>query len=176
MIGALRMPVADHRAPRNRHHLQRMLLCIALAMPICCAAQNKDTAPAHAGATISLDGEWKAGLNRNYTQTLTVPGLAGDPALAAAGTLWYKRTVQLPAGDWQQAELILNGARFAPEVYVNGEKVSTSGGGMAPTVHLLRSKDVAPGHSIELEIALQSLNTLDPQDASVVPQPDRWRS
>jgi len=170
------MPVADHRAFCNRHTLQRLLLCIALSMPIGSVAQSKDAVPAHAGTTISLNGEWKAGLNRNYTQTLTVPGLAGDPALASAGTLWYKRTVQLPAGDWQQAELTLNGARFAPEVYVNGEKVSASGGGMAPTVHLLRSKDVAPGRSIELEIALQSLNALDPQDASVVPQPDRWRS
>jgi len=148
-------------------------LCVALLLTTAAVAQSP---VAHPGAEISLNGKWKAGLNRNYTETVTVPGLAEDPAQASAGMLWYKRTVELPAGDWQQAILILNGARFAPQVYVNGIKVASSGGGMAPTVYLLRSKDVAPGRTIELEIALASLNALDPKDASMVPQPDRWRS
>lgn len=137
------------------------------------------TAAAHAatpGIDISLNGAWQSGLNRVYTQTVQVPGLTGDPARPADGTLWFRRQVHLPAGDWTSAELTLHGARFAPAVYVNGDEVSSTGGGMAPTVHLLRSAAIRPNATITLEIALQSLTQLDPRDASMVPQPDRWRS
>ncbi len=105
-----------------------------------------------------------------------VPGLPQDPAKPSPGTLWYRRSVRLPLGNWQQAELTLKGARFAPEVYVNGLKVSSSAGGMAPTIHLLRSADVVPGATVVLEIALKSLNSLDPTDASMVPQADLFRT
>jgi beta-galactosidase len=127
-------------------------------------------------ADLSLDGPWQTGIGRQYTQTQTVPGLAQDSSKPSPGTLWYKRTVQLPAGDWTQATLTLNGARFAPTVYVDGEKVASSAGGMAPTVYALRSAAVAPGKSITLEVALESLNDLDPRDASAVPGADRWRT
>ena len=102
MIGALRMLVTAHRVSPNRPSLYGMLLCIAFLIPHASIAQGKDATVVHGGTTISLNGQWKAGLNRNYTETLTVPGLAEDPAMASAGTLWYKRTVQLPAG-WDYA-------------------------------------------------------------------------
>jgi hypothetical protein len=122
---------------------------------------------------LSLDGDWRAGLDRHYDRTLRVPGLAGDPAKITPGTLWYKRTVELPAGDWTDATLTLKGARFAPEVYVNGAKVSTAEGGMAATVHRF---PLPPGRSFTLEVALHSLRDLSPKDASAVPGADLWRS
>lgn len=125
---------------------------------------------------LSLNGSWQTGINRNYTTTATVPGLPQDPAKASPGTLWYRRTIDLPGGDWQTATLTLHGARFAPVVYVDGEKTSETEGGMAPTVHLLRGANVAPGKTIVLEIALKSLTDLSNQDASSVPGADRFRT
>jgi len=143
------------------------LLC---AVPVAHAAESPVT------RDISLDGSWQAGLNRQYTQKVTVPGLAQDATKPSPGPLWYKREVHLPDGDWSQATLKLNGARFAPKVYVDGEMVSSMGGGMAPTVHLLRSAQVKPGATITLEIELTSLPELDAKDASKVPSADLWRS
>jgi beta-galactosidase len=122
---------------------------------------------------LSLDGDWQAGIDRHYDRVLRVPGLASDPGRPTPGTLWYKRTVELPAGDWTRATLTLKGARFAPAVYVNGQEVSAQEGGMAATVHRFA---LPSGKSFTLEIALKSLNDLDPRDASAVPVPDRWRN
>jgi hypothetical protein len=122
---------------------------------------------------LSLDGDWRAGLDRRYDRTLHVPGLAGDPSKITLGTLWYKRTVDLPAGDWTDATLTLKGARFAPDVYVNGAKVSSAEGGMAATVHRF---PLPTGRAFTLEIALHSLHDLSPSDASAVPAADLWRS
>ncbi len=92
------------------------------------------------------------------------------------GTLWYRRTIQLPGGEWTTATLRLNGARFAPVVYVDGEKLSESDGGMAPIEIPLRCAEVIPGKTIGLEISLKSLRDLNPLDASAVPVADYWRS
>ncbi len=138
---------------------------------LCC-----DSSAQSVSNEFSLNGTWQTGIDRNYTATATVPGLAQDPAKVSPGTLWYKRTVQLPGGDWQTATLTLHGARFAPAVYVDGEKVSSSEGGMAPTVHLLHGANVAPGKTILLEVALLSLTDLSNKDASSVPGADRWRT
>lgn len=139
-------------------------------------AQAQASAPVSNGGELSLNGIWEAGVDRHYDRAVTVPGLAQDPAAMSPGTLWYRRTVRLPPGDWRHAVLTLGGARFAPVVYVDGERVSASEGGMAPTQHALASAHVRPGARIELEIALQSLRDLDPRDASAVPAADRWRS
>ncbi len=130
----------------------------------CCACQ------------LSLDGEWEIGLERRYERTVQVPGLATDPAQMTEGTLWYRRTLELPGGNWTHATLVLKGARFCPVVYVNGEQVSARAGGMTVTTHLLASTDVMPGATIVLEIALRSLRDLDPQDASYISKADQWRS
>jgi beta-galactosidase len=125
---------------------------------------------------ISLNGTWQTGLERHYSATNPVPGLAQDSAKVSPGTLWYRRTVKLPSGDWQQATLTLNGARFHPSVYINGELVGSSEGGMAPIVFPLPRSAVAPGRTITLEIALLSLKQMSPEDASTVPTADLWRS
>lgn len=101
---------------------------------------------------VSLNGAWEMGLERHYTQSAQVPGLAQDPTKSSPGTVWFRRQVRLPGGNWTQASLTLNGARFAPQVYVDGERVSQSEGGMAPTVHVLRSAHVRPGATVTLEM------------------------
>lgn len=131
---------------------------------------------AQAGTTISLDGVWETGIDRTYTQQTRVPGLAQDPAKPSLGALWYRRRITLPKGDWDRATLTLQGARFSPSVFVNGVEVSHKDGGMAPTRHQLTGANIKPGVTTTLEISLASLSALDPQDASVVPEPDRWRS
>ncbi len=125
---------------------------------------------------LTLDGTWEAGTDRRYDRSVAVPGLAGDPGAFQDGTLWYRRTVELPPGDWRSATLTLNGARFCPAVFVDGEQVSASAGGMTVTNHLLRGPTVRPGRRISLEIALRSLRDVDPCDASRIPEADLWRS
>jgi hypothetical protein len=125
---------------------------------------------------LSLNGRWELGIDRRYDRMVQVPGLATDPAKINEGTLWYRRKVKLPRGNWTHATLTLNGARFCPAVYVNGRKVSESPGGMTVTTHLLKSADVSPGKNIILEVALKSLKDIDPLDASRIPEADRWRS
>ena len=125
---------------------------------------------------LSLNGKWEAGLNRVYTFTTDVPGITLDPSKMTDGKLWYKREVMMPKGDWGKTTLVLMGARFAPEVYVNGIKVSQQNGGMAPTFHLLNHKSVVPGKTITIEIALTSLRDLTQTDASYIARADHWRS
>ncbi|GCE12685.1 glycoside hydrolase [Tengunoibacter tsumagoiensis] len=125
---------------------------------------------------LSLDGDWEIGLNRQYEQQVVVPGLAADPCQITQGTLWYRRTLTLPDGDWTHATLRLTGARFCPAVYVNGHLVSSCSGGMTVTNHPLQSAAISPGATIQLEIALQSLQNVDPDDASLIPRADRWRT
>jgi beta-galactosidase len=126
--------------------------------------------------SIRLDGQWEAGIDREYDQTVNVPGIVTDPGRMTEGTLWYRREVELPDGDWTHAVLVLNGARFCPVVYINGDKVSSSHGGMTVTVHPLDCQHIFPGNRINLEIALSSMKDIDPQDASYIPPADHWRS
>ena len=114
----------------------------------------------NSAGTISLNGRWELGHARNYTRTVIVPGIHTDPALMEPETLWYRREIELPSGSWKYATLELKGARFSPEVYINGVSVSRQNGGMAPTFHLLNHKDVKPGRKITIEIALKSLKDL----------------
>lgn len=123
-----------------------------------------------------LNGEWQVGNSRNYTSTAIVPGITTDPAQKNDGQLWYKREIVLPKGSWRAATLELKGARFRPEVYVDGVKVSSAEGGMAATFHKLSGRNVKPGATITLEVALASLNDVPPEDASYIPVADQWRS
>lgn len=131
---------------------------------------------AGAQETISLNGQWLMGEGRNYVETVTVPGIHTDPTWMNNDTLWYKRTVTLPRGRWTHATLELKGARFAPAVFVDGVEVSRSGGGMAPTFHLLKGRHVKPGKTVTIEIALTSLKQLPKTDASYIAVSDHWRS
>ena len=131
---------------------------------------------AAAQQTVLLNGQWLMGESRIYTHEVTVPGIHTDPTKMNSDTLWYKRTVTLPKGNWKYATLELKGARFAPVVYVDGMQVSRSEGGMAPTFHLLQGKNVRPGKSVTLEVALTSLRDLPKADASYIAVSDHWRS
>jgi beta-galactosidase len=125
---------------------------------------------------INLNGPWEMGYNRKYTEKVIVPGIHTDATKMGPAALWYRREVTLPDGNWKYATLELKGARFSPEVYINGVSVSKQNGGMAPTFHLLKHKDVKPGRKIIIEIALTSLKDLSPSDASYIPVADQWRS
>lgn len=124
----------------------------------------------------NLNGAWTAGTDRDHMEKVAVPGLAGDPAKVSPGPLWYSRQVTLPAGDWTNATLVLKGARFMPAVYVDGEKCSSSPGGMAPTFHPLRGERVRPGQRVRIEVELQPLDAVPECDASRIPDADLWRS
>ena len=126
--------------------------------------------------SILLNGQWEIGEGRQYTAKVEVPGIHCDPTKMNNDTLWYRREVTLPRGDWRYATLELKGARFAPAVFVDGQQVSRTDGGMAPTFHLLNSKAVKPGKTIKLEVALTSLKDLSKTDASYIAVSDHWRS
>lgn len=130
----------------------------------------------HGQESISLNGKWLMGGKRNYASEVIVPGIHSDPTKMNNDTLWYKRVIVLPKGKWTHATLELKGARFAPEVFVDGIAVSRANGGMAPTFHLLKGKEIKPGQRITLEIALTSLKQLPQTDASYIPATDQWRS
>ena len=142
-------------------------LLIFLCLPV---NANKST------GAISLNGTWEMGNGRNYSMKVTVPGIHTDGSKINPEKLWYRKEVQLPEGNWKYATLELKGARFSPEVFVNGVSVSKQNGGMAPTFHLLNNKDVKPGKKIIIEIALTSLKDIRPTDASYIPVADQWRS
>lgn len=124
--------------------------------------------------SVMLNGTWQMGENRDYNQEIQVPGIATDPGKMNAAKLWYKKQITLPKGNWLQATLELKGARFAPEVYVDGVLVSRKNGGMASTFHHLEG--IKPGKTVTLEIALTSLKELPYSDASYIPSADQWRS
>ena len=63
--------------------------------------------------------------------SVQVPGIANDPALIADEVLWYRKIIDLPEGNWEKVTLELKGARFQPQVYVNGDFVGRQNGGMA---------------------------------------------
>jgi hypothetical protein len=125
---------------------------------------------------LSLNGTWEAGIERRYDRIVSVPGIATDPAKVTAGTLWHRRKVSLPAGEWTHATLILKGARFCPAVYVNGEQVFARSGGMTHVSGDLKHAAVKPGGEIQLEIALLPLDRVDAGDASKTPAADLWRT
>ena len=128
------------------------------------------------GGQLLLNGEWQMGYSRKYTSVVSVPGIASDPSKAAEDVLWYKKEVKLPDGNWEAATLELQGARFLPEVFINGEFMGSQKGGMAPLFFNLNCSEVKPGKTITLEIALASLKNVPPTDASYIPVADQWRT
>lgn len=123
---------------------------------------------------LSLNGKWEYGLDRCYSGITDVPGFPLENSEIADEPLWYRKTLTLPAGDWDTAALELKGARFRPEVYINGRLSSRREGGMARTTHPLSG--IRPGERIRLEIRLASLKETPKDDASYIPAVDQWRS
>lgn len=126
--------------------------------------------------SLSLNGTWEYGLAREYSDTTRVPGIVLDPAKTSDKKLWYRRRVTLPEGEWRNAVLELKGARFRPEVYVDGQLVSSQNGGMIASVHPLKYRTVKPGATVTLEVALAPLSAVPAEDASFIPKVDQWRS
>lgn len=125
---------------------------------------------------ISLNGMWEVGLNRNYNKETNVPGIVYSACEPTEGSVWFKKEIQLPCGNWTRASLILYGARYRPKVYIDGECVSSCEGGLTITRHLLSSKSIKPGNRVSLEIELASFNDVPDTDASKLPEADVWRS
>ena len=146
--------------------MKRLLFALLLVLPLATWAQE----------TICLNGEWQMGEGRRYEQKVEVPGIHCDPTRMNSDTLWYRREVTLPKGQWRDAVLELKGARFAPAVYVDGVLAGRADGGMAPVFIALKGKRVKPGNTITLEVALTSLARLPKGDASYIPVSDHWRS
>ncbi|REE00091.1 glycoside hydrolase family 2 protein [Marinoscillum furvescens] len=129
------------------------------------------------GQVVSLNGPWETGINRNYTETLTLPGIpTTDTHNPAPGNVWFKRKVQLPSGKWSHATLLVKSALYRPKVYIDGQKVGEAIGGMMPIYFDLKSQQVRPGNEVTLEIELASLSNV-PDDDPAKPSPaDLWRS
>ena len=155
------------------HDFIKIKICKLLLFVFFAAISNLTTAFAQ---QVSLNGIWETGTDRLYTNNTKVPGITTDPAKINSGKQWFKKEVVLPGGNWKYAVLELKGARFIPEVYVNGEFVSKQNGGMGPTFHRLAHKDVLPGNTITIEIALNSLKDVPLSDASYIPVAEQWRS
>ncbi len=130
----------------------------------------------HVDRLLTLDGPWEVGEDRCYDRVVNVPGLAADPCQPTQGLLWYRREVVLPAGTWSHATLLLYGARFCPQVYVDGQLVAARAGGMTVTMHDISCEAVRPDKTIVLEIALLSLHDVAATDASFIPIADHWRT
>ncbi|WP_105615320.1 glycoside hydrolase family 2 protein [Vallitalea okinawensis] len=125
---------------------------------------------------INLNGLWEVGNLRQYNKTAMVPGLISDPKITNKEPLWFRKKVTLPAHLWSHSNLHLKGARFCPSVYINGDLVATSEGGMAPINLSLKHPSLVPGNTIELEIELKGLDEVPLDDASRIPDADLWRS
>ncbi|RNL56636.1 glycoside hydrolase family 2 protein [Pedobacter jejuensis] len=146
------------------------VLLLSLLSLLCFSQENLNQ------KLVSLNGEWEMGFGRKYTSKVNVPGIHNDPAKISNEVLWYKKEIKLPLGKWTNATIQLKGARFKPQVYINGEFVEEKEGGMAPVFFQLNNKNIKPGNTITLEIALASLKNVSPTDASYTPQADQWRS
>lgn len=129
------------------------------------------------GQLISLNGEWETGIDRKYTETLSIPGIpTSDTHNPAPGSVWFKRKIRLPDGDWSHATLLLKSALYRPKVYIDGQKVGESIGGMMPVFFDLDKQGVSPGQEVTLELELASLSDV-PDDDPAKPSPaDLWRS
>ncbi|MEP0366884.1 MAG: hypothetical protein ABJN36_11300 [Cyclobacteriaceae bacterium] len=129
------------------------------------------------GQTILLNGEWQTGLNREYDAKMMVPGIpTTDTHNPATGSVWIKRTVKLPKGNWSGATLELKSALYRPKMYINGAKIGESIGGMMPNYFDLKGKSIKAGKEFTLEIELASLKDV-PEDDPAKPSPaDLWRS
>lgn len=126
--------------------------------------------------TMNLNGVWDMGYNQHYTKRVNVPGIHNDPTVIPDQSLWYKKEITLPNGEWNRVTLELKGARFKPEVFVDGISLGAQEGGMAPLFFPLKHKNIKPGGNITLEIALASLKQVPESDASYIPVADQWRS
>lgn len=147
--------------------MRRIFVGLASLLTLCVVAQAYPS-------SMLLNGDWQTGLLRNYTDIAKVPSISMDPEKAADASVWFKRDVVLPEGDWNGAVLELKGARFRPKVYVDGRLVGSAEGGMIRT--LIPVSGLVPGSVVSLEVELASLKDVPKEDSSFIPGVDQWRS
>lgn len=129
---------------------------------------------------VLLNGIWQRALQdahplaQQYDTTVTVPGFQTSTTTITKTSCWLRRTITVT--DTRPASLTLNGARFAPTIYLNGKLVAQAAGGMAPITVLISKDQWLPNAENVLEVKLTGLGALDPKDASFVPYADHWRS
>jgi len=128
----------------------------------------------YAQQTLDLSGNWQVKIEEENPKTVSVPGLAGNPSKMEK--MVYSRKVVLPEGNWNLATLILNGARFDPTIFINGQRIAEQEGGMAPLQFIISHPDLKPGKTVNLEIHLKALSEIKVSNASRIPEADRWRS
>ena len=127
--------------------------------------------------SVSLNGKWYRGIDRIYSDDEVLVPAVTEPSDSIGKTkIWFKKEITLPGGEWSYATLILKGARFNPEVYINSDIVSHQEGGMATTVHHLSHNAIKPGNKVCIEIALSPLGTIKESNASYIPKADQWRT
>ncbi len=144
---------------------------------------------ATAGASWSLNGQWwmttkteVGGLDRHYDTTVSVPGIQLPPNQIGKGPVWFLTYLDLtndtllPTVGTLGATIRLNGARFCPAVYINGQLVGHQGGGMAPTDFVVPHRYWRFGQRNSLEVRLLPLSMVPATDASKIPPADQWRS
>lgn len=73
----------------------------------------------------------------------------------------------MPAKSFSRASLVLYGTKYQPKVYVNGQLVSSTEGGLAVSSRLLDSADVKAGADVRLEIELKSYTDTPDTDADI---------
>jgi hypothetical protein len=102
--------------------------------------------------TLDLSGAWNVKVGSQPEKSVIVPGLAGDPKKMES--VVYSKQITLPNLPSLNGEvkLVLNGARFDPEIFINKKKVGSAEGGIAPLSFWLFHPDLKPGKTIELEI------------------------
>lgn len=126
-------------------------------------------------APLLLKEGWLVSVNNAPYYPTIVPALVTDPT-DRASAVTYRNTVTLPEGVWEHCSLLLKGARFCPEILINGRTIAHSEGGMGQLTIPLEDPDVFPGNTVTLEIQLSPLEEVPVEDASRIPDADWWRS
>ena len=124
--------------------------------------------------SLCLNGRWEYGDDTGKLGYCMVPGVSLPPD--KSGKIWLRRRVRLPQSSFTRLLLILKGARFCPEILINGDLVSHKEGGMCITRHLFFHPACIPGAEIQLEIRLSALDDVPAWDASRIPESDLWRT
>jgi len=153
---------------------RRTFSLVAAAAARLQAAASPGSAECKCPGEMSLNGPWRQA--RPAGTAGRFPSLGWQPTEGVqSGPLWYRREVDLPAGELDPCHAAAARARFAPRVYVNGQLVSSAPAAW-PAPRIRCGAAVRPGGRIQLEVELQSLKDLDPRDASRIPKADEYRS
>ena len=106
--------------------------------------------------SVCLNGSWEYVTDTGERGTCAVPGLVTAPDVMCGVTLF--RNITLPPKPFTRLMLELKGARFRPEITVNGETVAFSEGGMCAIRAVFSHRDCVPGANVRIGIRLCGLH------------------